>query len=202
MHLRVNPFHTTGLFLYLLKSSENLWFSDAFRGCRKKPMAWNGLNCLLISAKNVLSVKINWKWHFHKSCSLKYISKKFYLIKTFLIGFTTKNFLKFFEGYADISNNLQSAIMKSGFLDSPDTTFTVQLTCTKFQAIQQFLANLNSIFTKQLQRSFSWDFYLIPADGKNVSRKEFHFQDLLRPATARKDIFIKIMTFLTFLLIK
>ena len=92
--------------------------------------------------------------------------------------------------------------MKSGFLDSPDTTFTVQLTCTKFQAIQQFLANLNSIFTKQLQRSFSWDFYLIPADGKNVSRKEFHFQDLLRPATARKDIFIKIMTFLTFLLIK
>ena len=28
----VNPFHATGLFRYPLKTSENLWFSDAFRG--------------------------------------------------------------------------------------------------------------------------------------------------------------------------
>ena len=55
---RATPFHATGLFLYPLKSSENLW-------------------CLLISAKNVLPIKSDWKWHFHKSCSLKYISKKF-----------------------------------------------------------------------------------------------------------------------------
>ena len=38
----INPFHVTGLFLYLLKTLENLWFSDIFRGCRNGPVAWNG----------------------------------------------------------------------------------------------------------------------------------------------------------------
>ena len=38
--LSVNPFHTTGLFLYSLKISENL-FSDVFRGYRKAgDMKW------------------------------------------------------------------------------------------------------------------------------------------------------------------
>ena len=32
----------TGLFLYPLKTSENQMFSDVFRGCRKRPVAWNG----------------------------------------------------------------------------------------------------------------------------------------------------------------
>ena len=41
--LLLNPFHDTPLFLYLLKTSENLWFSDVFRGYRKRPLAWNGL---------------------------------------------------------------------------------------------------------------------------------------------------------------
>ena len=41
--LLFNPFHATGLFLYLLKTSENLWFSDVFRGYRKRPVAWDGL---------------------------------------------------------------------------------------------------------------------------------------------------------------
>ena len=34
----INLFHATGLFLYLLKTSGNLWFSDVFRGYRKRPM--------------------------------------------------------------------------------------------------------------------------------------------------------------------
>ena len=42
-----NPFHATGLFLYPLKTSKNLRFSDVFRGYRKRPMAWNGLNSLM-----------------------------------------------------------------------------------------------------------------------------------------------------------
>ena len=37
------PFHATGLFLYTLKISENLWIPDVFRGYRKRPVAWNGL---------------------------------------------------------------------------------------------------------------------------------------------------------------
>ena len=32
-------FHATGLFLYPLKTSEILWFSDVFRGYRKRPVA-------------------------------------------------------------------------------------------------------------------------------------------------------------------
>ena len=34
----VNPFHATGLFLYPLKTSTNLWFSDTFRGYGKRPV--------------------------------------------------------------------------------------------------------------------------------------------------------------------
>ena len=40
---RVNPSHATVPFVYLLKTSENLWFSVVFRRYRKRPMAWNGL---------------------------------------------------------------------------------------------------------------------------------------------------------------
>ena len=40
----INPFHATGLFLYLLETSENQRFSDSFRGCRKRPATWNWLN--------------------------------------------------------------------------------------------------------------------------------------------------------------
>ena len=39
----INPFHVSGLFLYPLKTSENLWFSDVFKDYRKRPDAWNGL---------------------------------------------------------------------------------------------------------------------------------------------------------------
>ena len=32
----INPFHATVLFLYPLKTSGNLWFSDVFSGDRKR----------------------------------------------------------------------------------------------------------------------------------------------------------------------
>ena len=38
----LNPFHTTDLFLYHLKTSENQSFSDVFRGYKKRSVAWNG----------------------------------------------------------------------------------------------------------------------------------------------------------------
>ena len=37
--LLLNLFHATGLFLYLLKTSENICFSDVFRGYRNRPAA-------------------------------------------------------------------------------------------------------------------------------------------------------------------
>ena len=39
----IKPFHATGLFLYLLKTSENQRFSDIFRRYRKSPVARNRL---------------------------------------------------------------------------------------------------------------------------------------------------------------
>ena len=39
---KINPFQAIDLFLYPLKTSENLWFSDAFWEFRKRPVAWNG----------------------------------------------------------------------------------------------------------------------------------------------------------------
>ena len=38
-----NPVYATTVFLDPLKASENIWFSDVFRGYRKRPVTWNGL---------------------------------------------------------------------------------------------------------------------------------------------------------------
>ena len=40
----INPFQATVLFLYPLKTSQNLRFSAVFRGYRKRAVARNGLN--------------------------------------------------------------------------------------------------------------------------------------------------------------
>ena len=37
----INPFHATGIFPYPLKTSENLWFYEAFKGVQKEPVVWN-----------------------------------------------------------------------------------------------------------------------------------------------------------------
>ena len=39
----INPFQATDPFLYPLKTSENLWFSDVFKGYRKRSLAKNVL---------------------------------------------------------------------------------------------------------------------------------------------------------------
>ena len=38
----LKPFHNAGLFLSPLKTSEDCWFSDVFRGYKKTPVTWNG----------------------------------------------------------------------------------------------------------------------------------------------------------------
>ena len=40
----INPLQPSVAFLYPLKISENLWFSDVFRGYRKATLGCNGLN--------------------------------------------------------------------------------------------------------------------------------------------------------------
>ena len=41
--MSLNPFHATGLFRYPLKESEKVWFSDVFRGHRKRQSHEMGL---------------------------------------------------------------------------------------------------------------------------------------------------------------
>ena len=52
----INPFLPTCLFLYPLKTSENLWFSDVFRGYRKRPVTWNEFKCSWKIHCKILSV--------------------------------------------------------------------------------------------------------------------------------------------------
>ena len=39
----ISSFHANAPFLYPLKTSENIWFSDVFREYRNETLAWNGL---------------------------------------------------------------------------------------------------------------------------------------------------------------
>ena len=43
----VNQFHATDFFWYALKTSEDPWFSDVFRGYQKRSVAWNGLRIII-----------------------------------------------------------------------------------------------------------------------------------------------------------
>ena len=58
----INPFYTTGLFLYPLKISENLCFSDVFRGYRKRSVACHGIEN---NYNHRAACRIYWK----KTCS-------------------------------------------------------------------------------------------------------------------------------------
>ena len=67
----INPFHATGLFWYPLKTSENLWFSDVFRGYRKRPVARNGLKtwsfrALFLNISKDMLCKSKWELCFNK----------------------------------------------------------------------------------------------------------------------------------------
>ena len=50
----ISLFNATGLFLYPLIASENLWFSSVLRGYRKRVVAWNRLTYLYSSSKSCL----------------------------------------------------------------------------------------------------------------------------------------------------
>ena len=50
--LSINPFPATGLFLYPLKTSQNLCFFNIFRGYRKRPVEWNELMTVNLFSDN------------------------------------------------------------------------------------------------------------------------------------------------------
>ena len=64
----------SGLFLYLLKTSENLWFPDVFRGYRKRSLTWNGLT-------HFMPV-----FHFYTSWKLQKTNNKYDLFKGYRNG--------------------------------------------------------------------------------------------------------------------
>ena len=56
----LNPFPVNNFSLYPLKSTENMWFSDPFRGYKRGAM-WHGMEkcCLLHVCNKNLSKKIH-----------------------------------------------------------------------------------------------------------------------------------------------
>ena len=59
MSAYINPFRTMVLFLYPLKTSENLCFSDVFGGYRNRPVAWNWLK--ISQGVSLLVISLYWK---------------------------------------------------------------------------------------------------------------------------------------------
>ena len=58
----INPFYATILFLYPMKTSEKLWFSDVSWGYRKRPKTWNGLRINNICWPAVISLIFKCAW--------------------------------------------------------------------------------------------------------------------------------------------
>ena len=52
LFLPMNPFQAMSFFLYSLKTWENYWFSDVFRGYRKKPVVKKRIWEVLVYNKN------------------------------------------------------------------------------------------------------------------------------------------------------
>ena len=92
-------------FLYPLKTSENLWFSDVFKGYRKRLVAWNGLRLqrkkliyrtwLLLNFNNSNQInfvlKENYKYYYIISLLRKKI-KVSYVFPSWLEWFTKSSF--------------------------------------------------------------------------------------------------------------
>ena len=71
----INPFHSTGLFLYPLKILKKQRFCDVFRGYRKRPVAGNGLMLNLERLPiNICGImgKIRYTWVYSKKPIRKY----------------------------------------------------------------------------------------------------------------------------------
>ena len=65
-----NPFHATDLFWCPLKTSENLWFSDVFRGYQKRSVAWNGLIVFIAYTKKYLQSDWLREYNISRICTL------------------------------------------------------------------------------------------------------------------------------------
>ena len=70
----MNLFHTTNVFLCPLKTSENYWFCDVFRGCRNRSVAWNGSIAVLRPfIENMFYVRISLEmWNYSLMLTLSW----------------------------------------------------------------------------------------------------------------------------------
>ena len=59
-HNSYKPISCHYLSPFLLKISENEWFSDVFRGFRKRPVAWNGLTQQKNWARRIVLYDTKW----------------------------------------------------------------------------------------------------------------------------------------------
>ena len=102
--LTLSSFHVTGLFLYSLKTLENislvLW---CFRGYRKRPVAWNGLEWFLPGNRIV-----GYKKHcdLHSETNLILHTKIFTLSDENLFRILQQEFAKLLRGFAKLLRGL------------------------------------------------------------------------------------------------
>ena len=76
------PFHVFDLFLYPLKSSKSLWFSDILRGYRRRPVPWNRFKkCLLKEAIRLKSAQSKGNKSLLASKILAALNRKFVFIR-------------------------------------------------------------------------------------------------------------------------
>ena len=78
---RFIPFHAIDLFLYPLKTSENFWFSDVFRGYRERPVSWNGLMDLKLLKSKKLQSLIPWSKRTYLQYVRKVLEQTWYLFR-------------------------------------------------------------------------------------------------------------------------
>ena len=91
--IRFNPLHATCLFQYCLKTSKNFWFSDVFRGYRKRPVACNGLGwkAFLNYFKEIVNILLSKLDHIFTNAEL--LTLGFYDLYHLAINRRSKEFL-------------------------------------------------------------------------------------------------------------
>ena len=98
---QLKPFHVTGILWYPLKPSENQRFSDAFKGYRKRPVAWNGLSVYCNKFQVAMKQMKNesWWWIINNSWCMS-------TLPIFASVLTWTNHYRYFQQVSSFSENI------------------------------------------------------------------------------------------------
>ena len=127
----INPDHVTGLFLYHLKTLENLWFSDVFGGYRKRPMAG-------FSVYNQVLLVLNLKKHLLCTNMEQHDDEKMKNITTLLF---LKKLLYLFVMHKNVSIPFSCKLIE---------TLLLTLLLKVYRVLHPIHTNLHALFNRYL----------------------------------------------------